>query len=114
MYPGYIFYVNRRVSDGFDRNTVQILRRLRRTVEHVHLVFGAADLGCSCWQDQILQCNRVYDVERGEKLGLERVRIQIDFYLALLPPIRIGDRRSGNRNKLGTNEVEAVVIKLLF
>jgi hypothetical protein len=84
--------VDRRAAHHLDRQVVQLLDAVRAAVQ-THVVLEPADLRRAARQDQVLRRNRVDDVGRGQPLGLERLRVEVDHDLRLLAAVGLRDRR---------------------
>ena len=65
-------------------------------------------------QNQILDADGVDYVVGGESSGLQRLQIQIDLHLPLLAAVGIGAFGALDGGELGADEIQAVVIQLLF
>ena len=53
-------------------------------------------------------------VQRGQALRLQRGGVQVHLHLALLATVRIGHGGPRNRDELGADGVEAIIVELLL
>src|SRR5262249_20104336 len=115
--PAVVDLANVLQKDGgpirdLDRNVVEIIDAARRGIG-ANGVLGIADLSGTGRQGQVLRVDRIDNVGRGQALGKELRRIDVDHDLAVLAP---GGRRQGdpgNRRQLLADAINAVVIELL-
>ena len=110
---GHIANVDRGGSYILDRQIVQLSDLDRRTI-HVDFVLVVANLRGARRQNQILKVDGVHHVVRRKTLGLQGVGIQIDLNLALFAAVGVRNRRSGNADQPGADEVQANVAELLL
>ncbi len=105
------------VDDGsihaLDGKIVQALDRRRGAIGG-QLVLERSHLHGSGRQNQILGADGVDHVVGGKSSGLQRLHIQIHLHLPLLAAVGIGAFSALDGGKLGADEIQAVVVQLLF
>src|SRR5271165_367884 len=104
---------NRGAVGVFDWNVVQVVDG-RRYCIGAHGVLGVADFRGAGGQGQVLGVDGVRHIERGQPLGQQLCRVEIDHDLAIFAA---GRRRKGDavdRRQPLPQIVEAVIIELLF
>ena len=97
-----------RPADDADRQVVQFVQTLRRSVE-VDDVFEVADLLRADGRDDVLAADRVDDVLRRKSVGLQFILVDVDLDLKGLASVGRRDRRTGDGGELRPDEVLAVV-----
>src|ERR1700755_745099 len=110
---GDIANVNRRTIQGVNGQVIQLFYGRRGTVRF-HLVFELGNLGGARRQDQVLGGDGIDDIGGRQTFGLERLQIEIALYLTLLSPIGIWNTGAIDGDKLGADEVQAVIVELLL
>ena len=78
------------------------------------LVLERAHLDGSGRQNQILHADGIDYVAGGKSSGLQRLEIEIHLHLPLLAAVGIGAFSALDGGELGADEIQAVVIELLF
>jgi hypothetical protein len=96
-----------------DRDVVEIVDGGRNRVG-AHGELGVADLGEARRQRQVLGVDGVDDVERGQPLGLQLERVDVDHDLAVLAAGWRRQRHAVDRGELLAQAVDAVVVELLL
>jgi hypothetical protein len=113
-YPGDILDIDGGVANRLDRDAIQVRNRLRGCVGDRNIVFLGPDFGRSSWQDQVLNADGIHYIQCGQSLRLQRCGIQVHLHLALFTAVWIRYGCARHRNDLRPNEIQAIVIELLF
>ncbi len=109
----HIADVNHRAVHLLDRQIIQHLQDLRAGVEP-HVVFAVANFLRAGWQDHILYVDRVAYVDGRQTFAVKFRRIDIDHDLARFASVRQRHLRALHRRKLGADEIQSEIVKLLF
>src|SRR5262249_16514810 len=110
---GDVSQINGGVTDLLDRQIVQFLHCSRRSVD-ADVILELADLSGAGRQYQVLQVHRADQVSGRKSFRLEQGGIQVDHPLRLLSTVRIWNGCARNRDELGSQEIQADVVQLLF
>ena len=108
-----VAHEDHRAVHGPDRQRVELVDGQRAVVEP-DVVFEAADLLRAGRDDLVLLRQRGRDILRGQPLGLQRLRVEIDLHLAHLAAVRRRNRDTGDGQQLRPDHVGRVVAELLF
>ena len=94
-----------RPINGFDGQTVQLGDGVGRAI-HLDREFGLANFGRARGQGQVLGIDGIDDVARGQAIGLQRRRVQIDGDGAAFATIGVGHGGPRNGHQPGAQEVD--------
>ena len=96
---GDVAHEDDRAVDHFDRKIVEVGEAFRQIVEVDGEFVGADFLGADRI-DQVLQGERIADVDGRKTMGAQSVLVEIDLHLARAPPKGYGSWRAGDRGEL--------------
>ena len=109
----HILHVNRGAIHRLDGQIVQFVHRDRAAV-HLDLILGLGHFGRARREDQVLQVQRVRNIERRKLFGVELIGVQVHHHRSVLAAKGVRNRGSLHGGQRRSDEVLSQVEDLLL